>query len=51
LLELIWNDAGRKSVFLGKFGEGTRSENLYVSSKELCGTSLLGGINSAAPGL
>ena len=37
LLKLTWNDSGRKSVFMGKFGENTSTENLYVSSTELCG--------------
>jgi hypothetical protein len=39
LLKLTWNEAGRRSVFLGKFGENTPTENLYVSSTELCGPS------------
>lgn len=37
LLKLTWNEGGRRSVFLGKFGQETRSENLYVSSTDLCG--------------
>jgi hypothetical protein len=37
LLKLTWNDAGRKTVFLGKFGDNTLSPQLYVSASELCG--------------
>jgi hypothetical protein len=37
LLKLTWNDAGRKTVFLGKFGDDSLSQQLYVSSTELCG--------------
>ncbi len=37
LLQLKWSDAGRRTVFLGKFGEDTPAQNLYVSSAELCG--------------
>lgn len=36
LLELKWMDAGRRTVFLGKFGENTPAQNLYVSTSELC---------------
>jgi len=36
-LKLTWNEAGRRTVFLGKFGGNASSENLYVSSTELCG--------------
>ena len=36
LLQLTWDDAGRRSVFLGKFGQDTSAKNLYVSSSELC---------------
>jgi hypothetical protein len=36
-LKLTWNEAGRRAVFLGKFGGNGSSENLYVSSTELCG--------------
>jgi hypothetical protein len=39
LLQLKWDDAGRRSVFLGKFGEATPAHNLYVSSTDLCGLS------------
>ncbi len=37
LLQLKWDDAGRRSIFLGKFGQDTPSQNLYVSSADLCG--------------
>ena len=36
LLQLKWSEAGRRSVFLGRFGEDTPAQNLYVSSAELC---------------
>ncbi len=35
-LKLHWQDAGKKSVFVGKFGDGSPTTNLYVSSAELC---------------
>jgi hypothetical protein len=37
LLQLKWNDAGRRAIFLGKFGQDTPAQNLYVSASELCG--------------
>ena len=37
LLQLRWNDAGRRTVFLGKFGEANLAQNVFVSSAELCG--------------
>ncbi|HWW03579.1 MAG TPA: DUF1326 domain-containing protein [Candidatus Acidoferrum sp.] len=37
LLKLKWNDAGRRSVFLAKFGENTNAKDLYVSTADLCG--------------
>jgi len=37
LLKLTWNDAGRKTVFLGKFGDNPLSQQFYVSASELCG--------------
>jgi hypothetical protein len=37
LLQLKWTDAGRRTIFLGKFGEATPARNLYVASAELCG--------------
>jgi hypothetical protein len=41
LLQLKWAEAGRRSIFLGKFGEDTPGQNLYVSSAELCGAGRL----------
>jgi hypothetical protein len=38
-LKLAWSDAGKHSVFLGKFGEDMAARNLFVSFAELCGTS------------
>jgi hypothetical protein len=37
LLQLKWDDSGRRTVFLGKFGQQTPTQNLFVSSPELCG--------------
>lgn len=37
LLQLKWDDAGQRSVFLGKFGEPTPSKSIFVSLAELCG--------------
>ena len=39
LLELKWNDAGKRSIFLGKFGESERAKNVYVTSADLCGAT------------
>jgi hypothetical protein len=35
LLKLKWDDAGKRSVFIGKFGETTRKE--FVTSSDWCG--------------
>ena len=37
LLKLKWNDAGKRSVFLAKFGGDTSAKELYVSTADLCG--------------
>jgi hypothetical protein len=37
LLELTWSDAGKRSIFLAKFGESERARNVYVTSADLCG--------------
>ena len=39
LLQLKWEDAGKRSVFLAKFGEPAPAKNIFVSSAELCGPS------------
>jgi hypothetical protein len=36
LLKLDWTDAGKRSVFLAKFGETDPAKNIYVSSADLC---------------
>ncbi|HEY5910355.1 MAG TPA: DUF1326 domain-containing protein [Verrucomicrobiae bacterium] len=36
LLRLKWEDGGKKSVFLARFGEDVSAKNLYVSAVELC---------------
>jgi hypothetical protein len=38
-LQLKWNDAGKRSVFLGRFGDNDSARNLYVTTADLCGTS------------
>ncbi len=38
LLELSWQDGGKKSVFLSRFGDRGPATNLYVSSVDLCGS-------------
>ena len=37
LLKLKWNDADRRTIFLGRFGEPDTAKNLYVTMSELCG--------------
>ena len=37
LLRLKWEDAGKRSVFLAKFGEPAPAKNIFVSLAELCG--------------
>jgi len=39
LLKLKWNDAGQRSVFLGKFGENATARNQFVASADFCGPS------------
>jgi hypothetical protein len=38
LLKVRWEDSGKRSVFLGKFGEGPTKE-VYVTSADLCGVT------------
>lgn len=38
-LALRWEDAGTRSVFLGRFGDPLKVGNLYVGSGELCGVT------------
>jgi hypothetical protein len=37
LLELKWNDHGKRSVFVARFGEGRTPKNLFVNASEWCG--------------
>jgi hypothetical protein len=37
LLKLTWSEAGRRNVFLGKFGEEPSARNRFVTLAELCG--------------
>jgi len=39
LIELKWSDAGKRSIFLAKFGENERAKNVYVTSADLCGST------------
>lgn len=39
-MHLKWRDAGKRSVFLGRFGQGSR-QSVYVTSADLCGSSNL----------
>jgi hypothetical protein len=39
LLKLHWEDGGKATVFLARFGEPTLVKNLYVSTADFCGTS------------
>jgi hypothetical protein len=36
LLQLKWSEAGRRSVFLGRFGGDNPTQNSYVNLSELC---------------
>jgi hypothetical protein len=38
-LQLKWNDAGKRSVFLGRFGDNDSARSLYVDAADLCGPS------------
>jgi len=38
MLKLEWKDAGKRSVFLAKFGEPGAGRNVYVTTADLCGT-------------
>jgi hypothetical protein len=37
-LELKWRDAGRRSVFLGKFGTDSATKDQFVKTADLCGS-------------
>jgi hypothetical protein len=37
LLQLKWTDAGKRSVFLARFGEKTGASDVFVASADLCG--------------
>jgi hypothetical protein len=37
-LKLKWEDAGKRSVFLGKFGESASAKEIYVTAADFCGT-------------
>jgi hypothetical protein len=36
LLQLRWNDAGKRSIFLAKFGESAPARNIYVTATDFC---------------
>jgi hypothetical protein len=37
-LKLKWDDAGKRSVFLAKFGENASAKEIYVTAADFCGT-------------
>jgi hypothetical protein len=37
-LRLKWDDAGKRSVFLAKFGESASAKEIYVTAADFCGT-------------
>jgi hypothetical protein len=37
-LKLKWDDAGKRSVFLAKFGESASAKEIYVTAADFCGT-------------
>jgi hypothetical protein len=37
-LKLKWDDAGKRSVFLAKFGESGSAKEIYVTAADFCGT-------------
>ncbi len=37
LLKLKWSEAGKRSVFLARMGDGESARNLYVTAADLCG--------------
>jgi hypothetical protein len=37
MLKLTWDDSGKRSVFLARFGAETPSKNVYVTMSDLCG--------------
>ncbi len=39
LLGLRWEDAGKRNLFLAKFGDPVAARNVYVSLADLCGPS------------
>ncbi|HYV26819.1 MAG TPA: DUF1326 domain-containing protein [Candidatus Eisenbacteria bacterium] len=39
LLKLKWNDAGKRSVFVGRFGDSELAKNTYVTSDDFCSSA------------
>ena len=37
LLKLRWTDAGKRSVFLGKFGEPSKTRQEFITASDWCG--------------
>src|SRR5712672_2537097 len=37
-LKLKWDDAGKRSVFLAKFGQSASAKEIYVTAADFCGT-------------
>ena len=38
-LKLKWNDGGKRSVFVGRFGDSELTKNAYVTANDFCGTT------------
>ena len=38
-LKLKWNDGGKRSVFVGRFGDTELTKNAYVTANDFCGTT------------
>ncbi len=38
-LKLKWTDGGKRSVFVGRFGDSDLTKNAYVTANDFCGTS------------
>ena len=37
LLKLKWNESGRRSVFLARFGDPSPVKNSFITAADLCG--------------
>lgn len=39
MLELKWRDAGRRTIFLARFGDNAGQKEVYISSADFCGSA------------